>query len=225
MLDRRGAVASSDISLLAGVLRLCYAIPMNIDLSPVYAAIDQGQPDLMEDLLSPMEESVPQKHKDALLGYCLNQRRGDEAMVALYAGADPNALDDRGNTLLMRSMQNMDMESVVLLLVSGADPNLANVHGETAAHAAARQDVPVALELLARYGARLDIANNEGSSPAQEAVRHGSANTLGFLLRSGVDYAPSALLPLARSSEVSDLLQSFGVENAPTSPARRRMGM
>ena len=195
-------------------------------MKPIYAAVDQGQSDAMDDLLSPVEADLPQSSKDALLGYCLAQCRADEAMVALSAGADPNARVEQGNTMLMRAMSGLDMEGVVLLLVSGADPNLVNEQGNAPAHAAAMQDVPVALELLARYGADLGLQNRQGYSPVQLAARHGSPNAVQFLLEAGVAHEHANLVALAEASNSPSVVEALCRPPAVSTPRpTRRLGM
>ena len=201
---------------------------MKIDMTPLYAAVDGGQSETLDDLLCTREEFLSQSEKDELLTYCLAQRRQDEAMIALAAGGNPDARTPQGSPLLVKAMQDMDMEAVVLLLVSGADPNLRNEEGLTALHAAAQQDVPVAIELLGRYGASLDIETLRGETPIQIAASSGSPNAVNFLLQAGARHDPQDLrlrvLAQPDASITNETLRVLG-EPASSAPAPRRMRM
>jgi len=65
------------------------------------------------------------------------------------AGANINAADQSGHTLLMRAAQKKDKEIVEALIGAGADTDLANNNGETALMVAARSGLtPAAFALL-----------------------------------------------------------------------------
>jgi hypothetical protein len=61
----------------------------------------------------------------------LHRAIGSPKVVAalIKAGADVNAQDSEGNTLLYWASCNKDRESVELLLKAGADPNVKNLRG------------------------------------------------------------------------------------------------
>lgn len=68
--------------------------------------------------------------------------------LLLAAGADVNARDKQGNTVLMHCRD--DLELVELLLEAGADPNARNLEGETALSKSYDDDVK---QLLIKHGA------------------------------------------------------------------------
>ncbi|MDR2209884.1 MAG: hypothetical protein LBO65_00240 [Spirochaetaceae bacterium] len=99
----------------------------------------------------------------------------------LDAGLDPDIRGSRGETLLIRAVNEGFTAMADLLLSRGADPNLPDDEGKTAAWFAARggTEGPALLRRLMEAGARLDTMDNEGISPLFNAVyRSGSSFSL-----------------------------------------------
>lgn len=71
------------------------------------------------------------------LHYAADANRWDPAAQAetieylISAGADPNALDDRGVSPLHRAVRTRSLDAVRALIDGGADPNAANKSGST----------------------------------------------------------------------------------------------
>jgi ankyrin repeat protein len=116
-----------------------------------------------------------------------SRSRMDTLAVLLANGADPNAVDENGATLLHQILQAWDASStywpelVPVLLKAGLKPNLVNAAGQTALHSffgqhgfCANRDgmreskVQVAqkvFELLTHAGADLTIRDRDGNTP------------------------------------------------------------
>lgn len=121
--------------------------------------------------------------------------RGDAAGVedALKRGADPEAVDDLGETALQVAACNGSESArcVELLLKAGADVNRRNIYGETALIAAARSGDAASLKKLIAAGAELDVrsrsTNSDGGTALGAAVYHDHARCVEILLDAGAD--------------------------------------
>jgi ankyrin repeat protein len=101
------------------------------------SAEGDGQTALME-AVSRSDYDVPPEGVD----------RTEVVRLLLAAGADVNARDKQGDTVLMLCRD--DVEQVELLLKAGADPNARNLEGETALSKAYDDEVK---QILIKYGA------------------------------------------------------------------------
>jgi ankyrin repeat protein len=114
----------------------------------------------------------------------------------LQAGADPNAKDREGRTVLMLAAASDEVpeETVQALIAHGADVNATSPAGETAlGMARLRGDTPI-VRLLVRAGARDDVPR--AFSPSNFAPAHSS--------RAAVERA----LPLLQQTDVTFLKKS-----------------
>ena len=101
-------------------------------------------------------------------------------------GADVNAKDARGMTLLMHSAVVGSLESMKLLLDNGADPNLVNPAGSTALMFSVTDIAKV--RLLVDRGANVNAATKFGRTPLLlAAMSDGSADIVRLLLARGAD--------------------------------------
>jgi ankyrin repeat protein len=141
-------------------------------------------------------------------------REGDllVVQVLLDAGAEVNAKDEVGTTILMHAVLDADVAVVKLLLSKGADANAQNRKGATALlwalhdpdkvkllldHAAKIPEEAVfvaaaipggsrTLKLLADRGANLKVSKG-GFTPLDAAARGGDPDTIRFLIDHGAD--------------------------------------
>lgn len=79
-------------------------------------------------------------------------------------GANTNACNICGWTVLMQAARNGSTEIAEVLLKHGADVNACNVWGETALMEAAQYGHTKVEELLLKYGADVDMKNNDGNT-------------------------------------------------------------
>ncbi|MCK4341376.1 MAG: ankyrin repeat domain-containing protein [Phycisphaerae bacterium] len=93
--------------------------------------------------------------------------RGDLQRVAalLAAGADVNAVDQRGFTPLHVAATSHNEKLIQLLLDAGADVNACDASGETPLHVAARHFRLEGIELLLASGADVHALNTRGDTP------------------------------------------------------------
>jgi ankyrin repeat protein len=111
----------------------------------------------------------------------------EEVEARLAAGANPNARNHEGRTLLWRAALRGDVHLVRLLLEHGADPDypLRVKSGETALHAAALQGQDEIIEILLAEGVAVDVASRAGVTPLHRAARQRQGSTVRLLLDRG----------------------------------------
>ena len=90
----------------------------------------------------------------------------DEALATiencLRKGADINAKDKDGYTILIRATQNIKINIVHFLLRKGADVNAKNTIGNTPLHIAGFLGNAEIIQLLLAYGADSNVKNKAG---------------------------------------------------------------
>jgi ankyrin repeat protein len=88
--------------------------------------------------------------------------------LLLEAGADINAKDDRGYTVLYRRTLANDIKALELLLSKGADIQCITKYGQSLLHAAtSRIDI---MKLLIEKGIKVDTQDNNGKTPLYKCV-------------------------------------------------------
>jgi cytohesin len=82
--------------------------------------------------------------------------------LLLNAGADPNAPDAAGETVLAAAVRSGQEDLAALLAASGADPNAADAKGKTLLMRAAERLDPGNVRALMAHGARVDLRDRKG---------------------------------------------------------------
>ncbi len=114
----------------------------------------------------------------------------DEARITalVAAGADLNAQDKDGLTLLQWQVRRGDLRRTRQLLLLGADPNLQGLHGNTALHLAAAERGDAMLKLLLDNGGDPDVrAKRLGESPIFIALDARAQKNIDLLIARGAD--------------------------------------
>lgn len=141
--------------------------------------------------------------------------------LLLEADADPNAMNDRGQTPLHRGATNSNPVVISHLLSAGADPNAMDNDGYTPLHYAAAQSGNArAVTRLLDAGADALVESNDGRTPLHSALRYaadrgvvlalveaGAADNLTFLqmaVLEGDSAAVSLLLAGAADPNAAD---------------------
>ena len=116
-----------------------------------------------------------------------------ECLIKL--GADVNAIDERGKTILMNAVRNHrqnfdvvkdpDYELVKLLLENGANVQAVDERGGTVLIYAASRSEPEILKLLLDHGADINAQDENGITALMLAVRSNSSEAIKLLLDAG----------------------------------------
>ncbi|KAE8359654.1 ankyrin repeat-containing domain protein [Aspergillus caelatus] len=119
----------------------------------------------------------------------------DLVKALLDAGANVNAIDPHGETLLQKTLSEPDVDVVKLLLESGAEVNiLATEDMGTPLQTAILYEEPEIANLLIDYGADINAlpAKKHGATALQAAAIHGYLGLARRLLEHGADVTAAA---------------------------------
>ena len=128
--------------------------------------------------------------------------------LLLNHGADPNATDKHGRTLLHLKIA-VPASLKQLLMENGADPNAKDDEGQTPLfYADSRQEI----QFWLKNGARIDVTNNAGQTPLHIAARQGQLEAIEALLDKGInihaqDKGGRTALHLAATSDDHDAIK------------------
>ena len=129
--------------------------------------------------------NVPAQRNQML---ALAARRGwaEGVQILLDAGADIQARDGRGRTVLMSALQSRHVETVLELIEKGAEVNVRdNVGGTALSRAAGPFGNAEVLKALLAAKAEVNVADNSGMTPLLWAARYGDAERIKLLLGAG----------------------------------------
>lgn len=105
----------------------------------------------------------------------------------LYYGEDPDIINNRGETALIKASENGYIDIIKLLLNRNANPNIRNIYGATALMMASINDYTDIVQLLLDQEAKPDIRNNNGDTALTLASLFGHINTVQLLLEATVN--------------------------------------
>jgi len=109
--------------------------------------------------------------------------------AAIKKGADINAVDDKGVTVLMHAISTCaDPGIISLLLASGTKVNVGNKNYTPLMVAASLKDGAEKVKILLKAGASVNNQENKGPTPLSMAVaRGGNLETVKLLVEAGAD--------------------------------------
>lgn len=116
-------------------------------------------------------------------------RNANREMVQLLilAGAEVNAKDEAGRTVLMMLDSDATADLIGDLLNAGAKVNLKDREDNTALMSAASSDNLEALKVLIEAGAELNVQNKSGQTALMQAASEGHVNAVRALVLAGAD--------------------------------------
>lgn len=114
-------------------------------------------------------------------------RNGRADMVAdlLHHGADIEACDSLGRTVLFESLDAPDTRGSLLLLTNGIDISSRDPMGNSVLHEAARRGAVEHVSVFLNQGIELNVTNHDGSTPLHLAVQHSRYEIATILIRAG----------------------------------------
>lgn len=141
----------------------------------------------------------------------------DEIHNALNAGANINAYQDEGFTLLQFAISKGKNDSVAVLLERGADPEIPakGEQGYKALHVAAAAKNEKALQLLLQRNPDLDCADKSGETPLHVAAAAGALAIAKLLVEAGADLQPVDInreTPRAVAERIASETETRGLE-------------
>ncbi|MDF2626547.1 MAG: palmitoyltransferase Hip14 isoform [Symbiobacteriaceae bacterium] len=139
-------------------------------------------------LFFPNEPATDQTKLTKELADAIGMRSLPNVQAALVKGADPNARDSYGITMLFHATGQGRAPIVQLLICAGADVNARHgTTGETALHHASAFGMLAIVGALLAAGADPDIGDNEGFTPLHRAAHFHRTEVVRRLIAVGAD--------------------------------------
>jgi ankyrin repeat protein len=157
-------------------------------------AAEQGDTKTIDDLVKQGVDVNAKGRSDVtplLRAFWAKNKEG--FMALLRHGADPNALNDRGEAVMNEAAMDGDSFWLAQALKQGGRPNLVNVGnpnspGETPIYYAILNDRTENAKLLIAAGADVNRKNKGGTFPLMRAARRPAYSIVFALLEAGADY-------------------------------------
>jgi ankyrin repeat protein len=124
---------------------------------------------------------------EGTLIHAAENKRHDEALKLLAAGADARARDVDGTTALHWAAHYGNAELVDRLIRAGAEVNVTNDYGSSPMMEAATIGDTEVLRLLLKAGADVESANREGQTALMAVARTGNVEAARLLIEAGAD--------------------------------------
>jgi ankyrin repeat protein len=163
----------------------------------VRSAAGKGELTMMKQLLGTKTAEVVKGQRFAtLISWAAKWDRYLIVQFLLEKGADPNVVDESGETPLMTALEDYSSSGreaetrtklASLLISKGADVNARDSRGDTPLLRAITWDNPMAVRLLLDKKANPNLADDEGNLPLVKAVKKGEVAMTTALLDAGAD--------------------------------------
>ncbi|KAF4460326.1 Pfs NACHT and Ankyrin domain [Fusarium albosuccineum] len=111
----------------------------------------------------------------------------DEMKYLIDKGANVNARDDVGSTLLHKAFDDGKESLMRHLIENGADINCQNTGGNTPLHHASVSGKEFNARILLENGADAILRCNEGNTPLHDATTYGRESVMRLLINNGAD--------------------------------------
>lgn len=135
--------------------------------TPLFRAVDADNVETVVWLLAHGADANLGKELPLSRAFVLNYMKVAEALCA--GGANVNALDEDGLTLLTKAISRDKKDVIAFLLQHKADPNAKDKHLRTALHMAASKGNQSVMESLLALRGDINAADDEGRTPLDYA--------------------------------------------------------
>jgi ankyrin repeat protein len=135
--------------------------------TPIFRAVDADNADTIKWLLEHGADANLGEELPLERAFILNYTKCAEALCA--GGANVNAINRDGVTLLTKAIDRDKKETIKFLLDHKADPNAKDKHNRTAIHMAASKGNQAVMETLLALKGDINIADDEGRTPLDYA--------------------------------------------------------
>lgn len=160
-------------------------------VAPSHPFVRAAQEDNLEGLAALISETDvnmrDKRTRTTALEHAVRNANREMVQFLLSAGADPNARDARGQTVLMDLDEEATADLVWDLINSGAKVNLQDKDGNTALMGLASSKNVEAIKALLDAGAGLEVKNQQGRTALMVAAAAGHVNTVRALIIAGAD--------------------------------------
>ena len=181
-LEETVEVNSTEVGSMGGVLA------MSPPKDPFIRAAQEDDLEKVTELISGTD--VNRRDEDThttALEHAVKNANREMVQLLLAAGADVNAKNFSGETVLMMIDSDATSDLVWDLINAGADVHLKDTSGNTALMQAADADNVDAVRTLLDAGAEIDVANNQGSTALMMAASSGNVNVVRALVLAGAN--------------------------------------
>jgi len=125
----------------------------------------------MSDIISKQDEvAAKQTELDNQLGDAVKRKDYTAMNIALQAGANVNAANHRGASLLLQATQSKEEQMAKFLLANGADPAIADMQGVSPMIVASRNGSLALVKDLLAHGGDANAKDKNGSSALMESI-------------------------------------------------------
>ena len=184
-------VIEADGQLDAGetsFVRLGGAVAFVTPAHPFVRAAHEDDLDTLASLISETDVNMrDSRSKTTALEHAVRNANREMVQFLLAAGADPNARDSVGQTVLMELDEDATVDLVWDLINSGAKVNLQDMSGNTPLMELASSKNVEVIKALLDAGAQLEIRNKQGRTALMVAAAAGYVNTVRALIIAGAD--------------------------------------
>ena len=162
-------------------------------VSPEHPFVRAAQNDDMEALAKLMlvtdVNMRDKRSRTTALEHAVRNANREMVQLLLSAGANVNAQDSNGETILMELDHDATSDLVWDLINAGAKVNLEDASGNTALMAAASSDNLEAVRTLLDAGANMEAKNRDGRTALMLAATEGHVNIVRALILAGAGLA------------------------------------